>query len=82
MLLSVVSASLYGVSDEIHQSFVPFREASIADVIADILGSVCGVYLYYVGVVSRMDRRRRGLNSEVGMRPPVHRGPRPGGKAE
>ena len=29
MLLSVVSASLYGISDEIHQSFVPFREAEV-----------------------------------------------------
>ena len=46
MLLSVVSASLYGISDEIHQYFVPFRDAEVADVIADIIGAVCGVYLY------------------------------------
>ncbi len=46
MLLSAVSASLYGISDEIHQSFVPFREAEVADVIADILGAFSGVYLY------------------------------------
>ena len=48
MLLSAVSASLYGISDEIHQSFVPFREAAVSDVIADILGAVCGVWLYHV----------------------------------
>jgi VanZ family protein len=29
MLISIVSASLYGISDEIHQYFVPFRDASI-----------------------------------------------------
>ena len=52
MLLSVVSASLYGISDEIHQSFVPFREAEVADVIADILGAFSGVYLYQSLVVS------------------------------
>ena len=53
MLLSVVSASLYGISDEIHQSFVPFREASVGDVIADTIGAFSGVYLYRAFVVSR-----------------------------
>jgi len=45
--LSMLSASLYGISDEIHQSFVPYRHGSIGDVIADVLGAVCGVYLYH-----------------------------------
>jgi len=45
--LSIVSASLYGISDEIHQSLVPYRHASIGDMIADVLGSVCGVYIYH-----------------------------------
>jgi len=45
--LSMISASLYGISDEIHQSFVPYRHGSIGDVIADVLGSVCGVYIYH-----------------------------------
>jgi VanZ family protein len=57
MLLSVVSASLYGISDEIHQYFVPFRDAEVADVIADIIGAVCGVYLYQLLVVSRMEEK-------------------------
>jgi VanZ family protein len=57
MLLSVVSASLYGISDEIHQYFVPFRDAEVADVIADIFGAVCGVYLYQLLVVSRMEEK-------------------------
>ena len=56
MLLSVVSASLYGISDEIHQSFVPFREAEVADVIADILGAVGGVFLYQMLIVSRIEK--------------------------
>ena len=50
VFLSIVSASLYGVSDEIHQYFVPDRHAAFSDVIADILGAVCGVYLYRVWV--------------------------------
>jgi VanZ family protein len=48
IFFSIVSASLYGVSDEIHQYFVPARHAAFSDVIADILGAVCGVYLYHV----------------------------------
>jgi len=47
VLLSMISASLYGVSDEIHQSFVSYRDGSFTDVIADVLGAVCGVYLYH-----------------------------------
>jgi VanZ family protein len=70
MLLSVVSASLYGISDEIHQSFVPFRDAEVGDVIADIIGAFSGVYLYQSLVVSRMDKKQRKLNSEVGMQKP------------
>ena len=43
LILSVLSAALYGVSDEIHQYFVPSRTADIADMAADSAGSVMGV---------------------------------------
>ena len=56
ILLSVVSASLYGISDEIHQYYVPFRDASIYDVFANVLGAVCGVYLYHRWAASRAKR--------------------------
>ena len=56
ILLSIVSASLYGISDEIHQYFVPYRDASIFDVIANILGAICGVYLYNLLVSYRGQR--------------------------
>lgn len=46
ILLSMISASLYGISDEIHQYFIPLRNADLLDATADILGAVCGVYLY------------------------------------
>ena len=57
ILLSVVSASLYGISDEIHQYYVPFRDASIFDVIANILGAGCGVYLYSVWATSKYRKK-------------------------
>jgi VanZ family protein len=46
IMLSVILSSLYGISDEIHQSFVSYRTADAMDALADILGSIAGVYLY------------------------------------
>ena len=46
MIVSAIAACLFGISDEIHQSFVPYREAEIVDVLADVAGSICGVCFY------------------------------------
>ncbi|MBI1812047.1 MAG: VanZ family protein [Nitrospirae bacterium] len=37
-------ASIYGITDEIHQSFVPMRDASVYDIVADSIGSFAGAY--------------------------------------
>ena len=47
ILISIGSATLYGVGDEIHQYFVPFRHADILDAVANTLGSICGVFFYH-----------------------------------
>jgi len=44
VLVGWILASFYGITDEIHQSFVPMRDASAFDVFADGLGSFAGVY--------------------------------------
>ena len=46
MLLSIASSSLYGITDELHQHYVPYRNADLTDVLADIFGSILGVYVY------------------------------------
>jgi len=46
LILSVLLPFLYGISDEIHQHFVPHRSADLMDVLADILGGLMGVYIY------------------------------------
>lgn len=46
VILSVLLSSLYGISDEIHQYFVPYRDADLMDILADTLGVVMGVYFY------------------------------------
>ena len=54
--ISIISAALYGISDEIHQYFVPYRDASIWDVVANTLGAICGVYLYHFWATLRAKR--------------------------
>ena len=44
--LAVVLAIIYGISDEVHQAFVPGRNASAWDVAADGLGGLMGALLY------------------------------------
>ena len=39
---TVILATLYAISDEWHQSFVPSRSASAVDVTIDALGAICG----------------------------------------
>lgn len=43
---ALLAASLFGATDEWHQSFVPGRFPSVADWIADTLGAALAVTLY------------------------------------
>lgn len=47
-LISVLLTFAYGVSDEIHQSFVPERFASIPDALANLAGAVTGVIFFMI----------------------------------
>jgi VanZ family protein len=44
---SFLFAGLYGVSDEVHQFFVPMRHLSAIDVLADVTGAFMGVVIWY-----------------------------------
>lgn len=44
MWLAALIGFSYGILDEIHQSFVPGREASVFDALADGVGSVVGAW--------------------------------------
>jgi len=68
ILLSMISAALYGLSDEIHQSFVPYRDGNLLDAVADTLGGVAGVCVYYIWTTARNGRHRRYAKSEAGVR--------------
>ena len=57
ILLVSLSGSLYGLSDEFHQSFVPGRSSDSLDLLADSLGAFCGG-LFALWVSNRWPRRR------------------------
>jgi VanZ family protein len=46
VVLIVALATLYGISDEIHQGFVSGRMASLWDVVADGVGASIGTFCY------------------------------------
>ena len=46
MAASILLTGLYGVSDELHQLYVPLRDGNIQDALFDFLGGIFGVYLY------------------------------------
>lgn len=45
-ILAPVFCLIYGVSDEVHQYFVPGRTSEVGDVISDVLGGLAGAVLY------------------------------------
>ncbi len=42
VVLAIVTASVFGITDELHQAFVPLREASWQDWLADTIGATIG----------------------------------------
>lgn len=46
VVLSALSAIVYGVGDEFHQSFVPFRVSDRLDIAADAAGALFGLGSY------------------------------------
>jgi hypothetical protein len=53
--IAVLAASIYGASDEWHQSFVPNRAADPRDWVADTLGAVVGAsaWLWFAALRAR-----------------------------
>lgn len=60
----IAVGSLYGATDEVHQSFVPGRTPDPLDWIADTLGTIAGVL-----ALTRYFTRRRARQERGGMPP-------------
>ena len=46
IIISLVFSSIYALSDEIHQYFVPERACRLTDVLLDSFGALCGIFLF------------------------------------
>jgi len=44
---TAIVSSVYGLSDEVHQLFVPLREFDVIDIICDMSGSILGAYAMF-----------------------------------
>lgn len=44
--LAVLGCALYALSDELHQSFIPGRNASLVDVVIDLTGCLVGLWIF------------------------------------
>lgn len=52
-LAAIALATLYGVTDELHQLFVPGRSADRFDVLADAVGATIGVAIGWLASVAQ-----------------------------
>jgi VanZ family protein len=45
MLFAILATVVFGMTDEIHQAFVPNRSSSVADWVSDALGAIAGIFI-------------------------------------
>jgi VanZ family protein len=58
VVYAVLVCAAYGVLDEFHQGFVPGRDSSIGDVVADSVGAGLGTLLAAAWATRRLRRGR------------------------
>jgi VanZ family protein len=66
-VLAVIAASVYGMTDEWHQSYVPFRSADVSDWVADTIGAAlaAGGYALVGFYVRRVHLDAHRLSDEI-----------------
>ena len=50
---AILIAAAYGISDELHQSFVPMRSVEAMDVVADTVGATVAAFALYAWDIIR-----------------------------
>ena len=61
VLFALLIGTLYGITDELHQFFVPYRSASSLDLCADFIGLLCAQLgiIFYFGMKKWLSEKRR-----------------------
>ena len=60
----LIAVPLIGALDEWHQFYVPGRDASAYDWVADVAGATVAVYAYYRGIARKNRAAGRGARAE------------------
>ena len=60
-LLALAISVVWAILDEVHQSFVPSRSASLADVLVDTIGALVALTVAHVGWRQAVDRTTAAL---------------------
>ncbi|MCU9594151.1 VanZ family protein [Caldibacillus thermolactis] len=55
-IFSAIVASMWGLIDEIHQSFVPYRSADVIDLVKDVIGVIVGFIIVHFSYIKRKNR--------------------------
>ena len=63
VILPTIIVSLYGIMDEIHQSFTPGRSSTISDWIADTLGAILGSFAFFF-LIKILQNRKNSKNPQ------------------
>ena len=62
-MLAVAIATLYGITDEFHQSFVPNRTSDVHDLMADAVGAAIGTFACWLwGILFAAPRASEGTS--------------------
>ena len=76
LVMSMIIALIYAISDEVHQIFVPERGPGVKDVLIDFLGSMSAFLSFMLVryVVLRFNRKKQGSVYSKMKFSPVKRG--------
>lgn len=58
IFIALIISILYAFLDEIHQTFIPGRNASINDILTDLTGSVISIAIYSYTYIKKIKRKR------------------------
>lgn len=61
LLLAIVASTAYGLTDELHQLFVPLREADVWDLLTDAVGSSIAAWGWARFIEPALTRSARGI---------------------
>lgn len=57
IIISIICCMIFAGSDELHQLFVKARTAKVSDVLLDSSASIFGIYLYYLLIRGKYEKR-------------------------